>query len=325
MAKEKKEFRTGLYAIIVCIALAVILSVMTIYAFVTRYNAYSPEKVAINFVDTIVQTGDGYDAYKITLVSQNKKLKYGDFLRRGYMVCFVNDGDGVKQADFVGTGNAEEQKAKDGVYNTMYDCYVGLLQKYGWDDYDSMYMDYFAKLKEVRKELYGDDYMDTEYMFGVLEANVAKYGESLTGTERKLASDNKTVIQEETVGRYQEMFGKDYKLTVRIASSEKLSADEVRAYAEGYKARVNEIIGTATARTEEFKLDSEATENMLTAFKKLDCSDSISEVEKLSVEVVDGEGKQVVSLDIYVVAIKGVWYVDNTNTDTSALYLALGK
>ena len=347
MAKEKKTFKAGLYAVAVGIVLAVVLGVMAVCAFVTRYTAYSPEKVAVSFVDTIVQTGDGYNAYKNTLVSQNKKLKYGDFIRRAYMVCFVNDGEDVKQAEFVGTGSEAEQKAIDKVYNTMYDYYLVLLDEVGWDDYETFFMSYFSKLREVRKEVYGDDYMDTEYMFGALEANVAAYGNSLTGTERKIASDNKTVLQEETVGRYQEMFGVEkevetenivdgkkqtvtekqlkYKLTTQFVSETALAPDEVKTYAEGYRNRVKSLAECGAAKSETFKLGTEEAENMITAYSRLDCADEITDVRRVSLEIYSGEGdsiRLVATQDVFVVALDGVWYVDNTNIDTSALYLA---
>ena len=54
----------------------------------------------------------------------------------------------------------------------MYDYYVDLLQKYGLDDIDAVFNDYFAKLSEVRKEVFGDEYMDTDFMFSVFESNV---------------------------------------------------------------------------------------------------------------------------------------------------------
>lgn len=356
---EKKKFRAGLYAVIVGVCMAVILSLLTIYAFVTRYTAYSPEKVAVSFVDTIVQTGDGYNAYKNTLVSQNKKIKYGDFIRRAYMVCFVNEKDAngkdIPQADFVGTGSEAEQKAIDEVYNTMYEYYVELLDTCGWDDYDSFFMNYFTKLREVRKSVYGDDYMDFEYMFGALEANVASYGEYLTGVERKIASDNKTILREETVGKYQEMFGEEkeveaenvvdgkkqtvtekqlkYKLTTQFISAASLEPDEVKAYAEGYRNRIKAIAESGEAKADEYgikdikegKKENNAKSNMISAYEKLDCADDITDVRKVSLEIYAGEGdatKLVATQEVYVVAIDGVWYVDNTNLDTSALYLA---
>ena len=358
MAKEKKTFKAGLYAVAVGIVLAVVLGVMAVCAFVTRYTAYSPEKVAVSFVDTIVQTGDGYNAYKNTLVSQNKKLKYGDFIRRAYMVCFVNDGDDVKQAEFVGTGSEDEQKAIDKVYNTMYDYYLVLLDEVGWDDYETFFMSYFSKLREVRKEVYGDDYMDTEYMFGALEANVAAYGDSLTGTERKIASDNKTVLQEATVGKFQEMFGVEkevetenivdgkkqtvtekqlkYKLTTQFISSASLEPDEVKAYAEGFRNRIKATAESGEAKADVFgikdvkegKKENNAKSNMISAYEKLDCADDITDVKKVSLEIYAGEGdatKLVATQEVYVVALGGVWYVDNTNIDTSALYLSQGE
>ena len=244
--KEKKGFKTGAYSIIACVTVAVVLVLMTIFAFAIRYTAFSPEKVAQFYTDTVVQTGDGYNAYKNTLVSKNQK--YGDFVINAYMLPYVNDSDDVKQADFVGTGNDKEAAAIDEVYNTMYDYYVELLSTCGLDNYDEFYNNYFAKLSEVRNAVYGDEYMDTEFMFGAFQSNVDRYGKSLTGTERKLAQDEKTVIQEESTGVYQEKFGKDYKFTTTVKECNELSADEAKAYVEEYSARIKPVAESGAAK-----------------------------------------------------------------------------
>ena len=61
--------------------------------------------------------------------------------------------------------------------DTMYTYYVELVGN-GWDDYDTIFKNYFAKLVEVRKEVFGDDYMTDEIMFAALEGNVKTYGKS---------------------------------------------------------------------------------------------------------------------------------------------------
>ena len=203
--KEKKGFNAALYAVVAGIVVAVALVLITIFAFTTRYTGFSNEKVAQAYVDTIVQTGDGYNAYKNTLVSKNQK--FGKFVTNAYMLPYINED--AEKASFVGTGTDEEIAKTDEVYDTMYDFYVELLQKYGLDDIDAVFNDYFAKLSEVRKEVFGDEYMDTDFMFSVFESNVSKYGKSLTGTEEELGADDKTVIQKATTGKYQKMFGKD--------------------------------------------------------------------------------------------------------------------
>ncbi|MCD7796454.1 MAG: hypothetical protein LUG95_02200 [Clostridiales bacterium] len=114
----KKEFKAGLYAVIVAVVVAVVLVVLTIFAFTTRYTAFNPEKVAQAYVDTIVQSGDGYNAYKNTLVSKNQK--YSNFITNAYMLPYINDGDDVEQADFVGTGSDEEATAKKLRRSTQY-------------------------------------------------------------------------------------------------------------------------------------------------------------------------------------------------------------
>lgn len=323
--KEKKGFKAGAYSVIACVTVAVVLVLMTIFAFTIRYTAFSPEKVAQFYTDTVVQTGDGYNAYKNTLVSKNQK--YGDFVINAYMLPYVNDGDDVKQADFVGTGTDEEAAAIDEVYNTMYDYYVELLSTCGLDHYDEFYNSYFAKLSEVRKAVYGDDYMDTEFMFGAFESNVDRYGKSLTGTEKKLAQDEKTVIQEESTGVYQEKFGKDYKFTTTVKECTELSADDAKAYVEEYSARIKPVAESGAAKADRFGLvdaDKKDTKksDMTDAFAKLDCSEDIDSVAKATVDVTLEDGTVVATQELYVVKIGNSWYVDDTNIDISALFLA---
>lgn len=320
----KKEFKAGAYAVISGVIVAVILVALTIFAFTTRYTAFKPEKVAQTYVDTIVQSGDGYNAYKNTLVSKNQK--YGNFIINAYMLPYVNDGDDVKQADFVGTGNEDEAHAIDTVYETMYDYYVELVNQYGYDDYDSIYTNYFAKLSELRKEVYGDEYMDTDFMFGAFESNVSTYGNSLKGTEETLAADGKTVLQEASVGKYQEMFGEDYKLTAAVTECTALTEDEVKAYVAEYKERITPVVQSGEEKADAFGLadteDSTPKSDMISAYEKLDCSDDITAVDKCTVQVTLADGTVVAAQELFVVQIGNSWYVDNTNIDTSALYLA---
>lgn len=317
--KEKKGFRAGAYAVISCVLVGAILVGLTIFAFTSRYTAFSPEKVAKFYTDTIVQTGDGYNAYKNTLVAKN--MKYGDFIRNAYMAPYVNNGDDVDQAEFVGKGTAEEMAAIDEVYNTMYDYYVELINAYGYDNYDAIFDNYFQELCAVRKAVYGDYYMDTEFMFGAFESNVDRYGKSLTGTEQKLAQDNKTVLQEKTTGKYQEMYGEDYKLTCVVKSCDELSADEVKAYVDDYSARIKPVAEVGEAKASEAGLTDDAKESMISSYAKLDNSEAINAVAKAVVDVQLEDGTVVATQELYIVEIGNSWYVDNTNIDTTNLYI----
>lgn len=321
--KEKKGFNAALYAVIAGVVVAVALVLITIFAFTTRYTGFSADKVAQAYVDTIVQTGDGYNAYKNTLVSKNQK--FGNFVSNAYMLPYINED--AKKASFVGTGTDEEIAKTDEVYDTMYDYYVELLQKYGLDDIDAVFNDYFAKLKEVRKEVFGDEYMDTDFMFSVFESNVSNYGKSLTGTEKEVGADGKTVIQKATTGTYQKMFGKDYKFTATVKNSTQLNDSEKNAYVKEYKERITPVAASGEAKADNFGLkdtDKKHTpkSDMVSAFEKLDCSDDISAVTKCDVDVTLADGTVVASQQVYVVKIGKTWYVDNTNVDTSGLYLA---
>lgn len=329
--KEKKGFRRGVYAVISGVIIAVVLIALTIFAYTTRYTALSPEKTAQAYVDGIVQTGDGYNAYKTTLLSKNGKLKYGDFVRNVYMRPYVNDGDDVKQADFVSTNGSvseEEQKAIDKVYTTMYEYYVDLLSTYGWDNYDAFFTQYFEKLVQVRHDVYGDDYMSMDYMFGVLESNVQTYADSLTGTEEVLAADNKTVISEAKEGEYQKRFGKDYKLTTTATEFKELSAEETKAYIAAYKSRITPVAESGEALADKQGVKDEDDKHkyktsMVDALKGLDHSEEIDAVGTVTCEVKDESGKVNIKIDVPVVKIGKSWYVDNTNIITTPLYFAL--
>lgn len=323
--KEKKSFKIKAYSVFATIVIGVVLVVLTIFAFTTRYTAFSPEKVAKSYADTIVQTGDGYNAYKNTLVSRGDK--YGDFIRKAYMAPFVNDGDDVKQAEFVGTGTDEEANAIDTVYNTMYDYFIQLIKTYGFDNYDAVFSNYFQKLSEVRKAVYGDEYMDTDFMFGAFESNVTTYGESLAGVEEQLASDEKTVLREASKGIYQEQFGDNYKLTANVTNTKELSEAEVKDYIAAYKERITPLATSGEAKADSFGLKDIDKKNtpkttMIDSFAKLDCSEEITAVDVCTVDVTLENNTKVASVQVYVVQIGNSWYVDETNADTSALYLA---
>lgn len=321
MAKNK-TFKAGLYGVVAGVVVAVILVALTIFAFTTRYTAFSPEKVAQVYADTIVQTGDGYNSQKQTLISKNQK--HGNFIINAYMLSFVNDGDDVEKNELIGTGSKEETEILDKVYTTMYDYYCELIKTVGYDNYDKFYNDYFTKLKEVRQEVIGDEYMDTEFMFSVFESNVQSYANSLTGTEEKLAQDKKTVLQEKTTGKYQEVYGEDYHLTAAVTVTIMLDEALTKDYVEAYKTRIAPVASQGEAKADQYGLVDKEKDtkksNMISAFEKLDCSDSISAVAECTVEI-KNKDTSVTTATIYVVKIGNSWYVDNTNTDTSVLYL----
>ena len=326
MAKTKKGFRAGLYGVVSGILVAAILVGMTVFAFTTRYNAFSPEKVAQSYADTIVQTGDGYNALKVSLVSKNQK--FGNFVINAYMAPYVNDNSGkkkgepkVEQNKAIGTGSKEETELLDQIYNTMYVYYKELMATVGLENYDEFYSRYFDMLKQVRVAVLGDDYMDTEFMFSVFESNVQTYSNKLTGTKKKLAADKKTVLQKETTGIYQEMYGKDYKLTTTVTNTKELSADEVKAYADEYKNRIQPLIENGKSKAAALA-NEDKKEAMEQAFANLDIADSIEAVDECTVEVTNQKGDVVATVQVYVVRIGNSWYVDNSNTSTAPLYIA---
>lgn len=304
MAKESKKFNYGLYAVATFVAVTAVLVIITAFTFKAKYMAFYPDKVAVNYTDSIMQNGDGYNAYKYTLASKSEK--YGDFIRQQYMYPLIypnyNPGDKVTDEMKKNGLSADERKSDttlndDGALagklaDTMYPIYTELMQSSGWDDYDNVYKTYFAKLIETRKAIFGDDYMSDEVMFTALEANVKTYGNSLTGTEQELAADEKTVIQEKTTGLYQTKFGEDYKITSTVKDSKEI--DDIDAYKAALDASKLETYGIT--------------------------ADDISAAQQVTVECALEDGTVIISQTVYTVKIGSTWYIDNLTTDTSAIY-----
>lgn len=303
MAKKNtnKEFNFKLYAIIVFFAVAAALVAITYITYTSRYIALHPDRVATNFVDTIVQTGDGYNAYKNTIVS--KSGKYGDFIRKYYMnpIIFRDTDYGIDTStDALKGYNDDSYKGEktlndDGtlmgqVIDTMYPYYEELVSEKGWDNYDLIFTSYLDKLVEVRKKVFGDDYISDEVMFTALESNVLTYGEKLTGTEDEF--DENTGIQTsfKAEGVYEKLYGEDYKFTVSLLKETDLDLEK---YLAGIDEKAFEAYGVG--------------------------KDDIKSVKIMDVAVHCGE-KEIATVAVTVVQIKSSWYVDNTVTDTSALY-----
>lgn len=303
MAEKEKQFNFKAYGISVFFVIAAMLVIICTFTFNQKYTAFHPEKVAEAYVDTIVQTGDGYNAYKNTLAS--KSMKYGDFIRKYYINPIIyrdtdyvigESTDGLKgynDESYLG----EKALADDGtlmgyLINGMYVHYVDLVQGYGWDDYDSIYSKYIQYLIAVREEIFGDKYLSDELFFTAFEANVKHYGEKLTGTKDIFDENTGVQLSKASTGFYEEYYGEDYKLTVKRA------AEPVLVDTEEYLASVNKAV---------FDTYGVSTED-------------ISEVRALDIDVENQKGEKVTSCRVTVCRIGSSWYVDNIATDTSSLY-----
>ncbi|MCR4594879.1 MAG: hypothetical protein K5761_07465 [Clostridiales bacterium] len=304
MKKATKEFNVKLYAIIVFAVMAVALFVIVFTTFTSSYTAFDPEKVAVGFVDGIARDGDGYDAYKVTLMSKN--YKYGDFIREHYMYPLIYAEAGYKPGDSTdklkGLNDesymSEKSKNDDGtlegkLIDRMYETYVQTLGTVGWDNYDGFFTEYFNVLLEKRKEIYGDEYITDEIMFTVLEANVKRYSEMLNGTEEKYDENTGVKISEEKKGIYQTKFGDDCVIEVKAIKTKDLNL-------ENYK--------------------SGADKEMLETYKVN--VDDISEAKTVRVTSQYGDEGISVTIDVTVVKIGNSWYVDNNMTKTLELYKA---
>lgn len=301
MANENKKFNYGLYAVAVFAIVTVLVVLITIFTFKSKYIAFDEEKVAVNYTDTIVQKGDGYNAYKYTLVSKDDK--YGDFIRKQYMypLIYPDYEIGGSTKDLEGY-NSDTHKSDatindDGslagkLAESLYPYYVKLVETYGWDNYDMIYTSYFNKLVEVRQQIFGDDYLSDEVMFTALEANVASYGDSLTGTKAVTDENSGVTTGKDTIGAYQSAYGEDYKLTAKAAGAQQI--EDLDAYKAALDADVLATYGVA--------------------------ADDISDAKSVAVQVTTEDGTVVADLTVYEVKIGSTWYVDNLSTDTFSVY-----
>ncbi len=302
MANKEKSFNYKAYAISVFVAILALLVIIVTFTFKAKYIGFHPEEVARTYVDTIVQTGDGYNAYKNALPSVN--YKYGDFIRVQYMYPVIyrdaegyevgGDLDGLKgynDDEFKGDKTLNDDGSLNGkLIDEMYPVFVKLLAN-GWDDYDKIYTEYFNALAEKREAHFGDKYMSDEVMFTALEANVATYGDSLTGTEDVYDENSGVQLSEKSIGKYQTAYGEDYKFATKVKNENDVKLDEVKA-----------------------NLDAKVLETYKVNL------DDITDAKNFTVIVEKQDGVQVAKADITVVKIGDFWYVDNTSADTAWLY-----
>lgn len=280
----KKGLNLKVYGILAIVITAVILTVLTVYTFTSKYTAFDPEKMAVAYVDTIVQTGDGYNSYKDTLVSFNSK--YGDFIRENYINPIVKKGYNSTPLDdesLKGEKTLNDDGSLSGeVTDTMYPYYVQLItDNNGFDNYELIFSSYISKLITTREEIFGDKFFDDEVFFTAFEANVTKYGKTLTGTEDVFDSNSGVQTEFASVGAYQKKYGKDYRISVVSTGTEDAAIPDVSS----------------------FNIDKPVSECKV-------CTVNVS---------VDGV-TEVEDLKITVVKIGKSWYVDNELCDTSVLY-----
>lgn len=301
MSKKEKSFNLKLYAVAVFFAVVILLVLIVTLTFKSKYTAFHPDEVARSYTDTIVQTADGYNAYKNTLVS--KSQKYGDFIRENYIYPIIYSeagykvGDNVKKLKGLNDDSYKGEKTLNDngtlqgqVIDEMYGYYTELIAD-GWDNYDEIFTSYFTKLCEVRADIFGDRYMSDDIMFTALESNVKKYGESLTGTEDKFDENTGNQTSVKTIGAYQTAYGEDYKLTCVVAGEKDI---DFSAY---------------SATLDEEKLASYGVK-----------ASDITEAKCYTINVKTSDGSVVASADVTVAKIDNLWYVDSSATDTSSLY-----
>lgn len=294
MANKEKNFNTKLYAVIAFFSVAAILALTCVTTFRVKYIAFHPEELARTYVDNIVQTGDGYNAYKNTLVS--KSMKYGDFIRENYIKPMVErDGKDYSSDEFKGEKTLNDDGSLAGqLTDGMYAVYETLVGRYGWDDYDSIFTEYIKTLAAMREDAFGDKFLSDEVFFTAFEANVVTFGKALTGTDETFDENTGVKLSEKTQGEYQKLYGEDYKIVCKAVKTE-------NSYVDGW------LMNADAAALESYGVEA----------------DKISDVATVTVEVSLDGGEKLTECEITLVKIGMSWYVDNLSTDTSALYLPL--
>ena len=248
--KKKKGLNLKLYGIFAILVTAAILGALTFFTYTSRYTAFDPEKMAVAYVDTIAQTGDGYNAYKDTLLS--KDMKFGDYIRQNYInpVIYENykPGDstkglkGLNDEALKGEKTLNDNGELEGqVIDEMYPVFVKLVEENnGFDNYDVIFSQYIEELQTVRRDVFGDQYFDDEAFFKAFESNLAAYGESLTGTEDEYDANTGVQTKIASVGAYQECYGEEYKIEV-------VSAGIARTEGNTCVVNVNVLVNGQTA------------------------------------------------------------------------------
>ena len=291
MANKEKTFNIKLYAVAVFFAVAAVLVLTCVFTFKAKYMAFHPDELARTYVDNIVQTGDGYNAYKNTIVSKN--MKYGDFIRENYINPVVTaDGKDYSSEEYMGEKTLSDDGTLSGMLiNEMLPVYETIIETYGWDDYDSIFSEYIKELVRVRKTIFGDEFFNDEVFFTAFEANVASYGKMLTGTDEVFDENTGVKLSEKTEGVYQKLYGEDYKIICEAAEIE-------YGYTDGWLMN--------------------AEEDLLSTYGVE--ADKISDVATVVVTVSLDGGEKLAECKVTLVKIGMSWYVDNLTTDTSDLY-----
>ncbi len=301
MEKKRKNKKMKIVLVAFFLMSAIFLSICGIN-YKNNAEVLDPEKVALTFTETIVNRGDGYTAYNYTLLCKN--YKYEDYVRENYIYPIIyaeshyqagmdiNNLNGLNNESYMG----EKTKTDNGtlaneITDRMFPYYIQLMTElHGWDKYNIFYIKYFAKLLEVREEVFGDSYMTEEIMFSVLRANVTTYANKLTGTE-EVTDENGNVQSQKTIGLYETKYGENCVFTCTVTETEDITLEEY-----------NEHIDEATFKT--YKISTK----------------DITEVKAITINIQANDKTVVEAWKLLVVKADGKWYVDNTNTNTTTLY-----
>ncbi len=299
MNNKEKSFNIKLYAVCVFVLIAVFLAIATVFTFKAKYTAFHPEKLAAAFVDSIAETGDGYNAYKNTLVSKN--MKYGDFIRKSFINPVVErdieeNAKAYSDDSFKGDKTLNDDGTLKGqLQAAMYPVYEELITEYGWDNYSAIFTEYIEELIKKREEIFGDKFFNDEVFFTAFEANVSQYSDKLTGTEDIFDENTGLQLSEKTTGIYENAFGEGYSFSSEVTAEKNIDIAD-------------------------YKQQLDVDQLNLYGIKE----DEITDVKAFTVDVFLHEGLSVAAVDVTVVKIGFSWYVDNILTDTKALYSFYG-
>ncbi len=301
--KNKKILKK---VVLIIVVIAVLASAVFVY-----YRVFNPkfsaEKTATEFTKQIVCLGDGYNAYKKTIICKN--YEWEEFLEQYYIYPVIyldsnyepfmdiSDLKGYNDESYRDESNREKNNLPFSKFtDEQFANYLSLMMGYnGWDDYDSVLKAYFDSLKRSSKTSYNDEYITKEFMFEALEANVEDYGVYIGGKTEYGIIDKK-LKKVETYGILDKKYGVDCEIEFEIEKTTDFT--DITAY----------VSAIDSTKLELYKISP----------------DEIKEAKMVTVNVVIG-GKIRKVIDVYTVKIGNEWYVDNTKTKTDVLYELFDK
>lgn len=297
--KVSKKFEAT-YFVFAIIAVIIMFSVIVTLYFNKNYVMFSPDKVAKQYMLNVAGE-DGYDAMKYTTLIKNSK--FGDFISKNYMEQYKKE-DENSEAPVL---SAEEQGEKlTEILDGMMPVFTDLVETYGFENYDELFTQYFAKYYELHHSVYGHDFMTTDDMFAAFEGNLASYTSGFA-YDRECVYGNGQEYAEKYLGSGKadlnddDIYSAGYKINIDIASSTTFSDAEVKEYIDEIKSNP---IKSASYERFGFSPDEIAAVQKVCVVKDITGNGDAQAIERKNEEYAEHPTQ------LMIVKIGSQWYVD---------------